>query len=140
MKQADVIKRTILSEKAYKLMEKGLYTFLVDSRATKKQIAKAVSDQFAVKVKKVNVLSKFSKMKRIAKTRKVTKVGGGKKAIVYLASGQKIAALSPKSASTASKNKDKKAEGPERSRREKEVEKVSPEGSKILSEVEGKEG
>ena len=101
----DVIKKTILSEKAYKLMEKGLYTFLVDRRVTKKQIAKAVTDQFSVQVKKVNVLSKFSKMKRIAKTRKETKVGGGKKAIVYLAAGQKIAALSPKSAAKESKSK-----------------------------------
>ena len=120
MKQSDIIKKSILSEKAYKLMEKGLYTFLVDSRATKNQIAKAVSDQFTVQVKKVNVLSKFSKMKRIAKTRKQTEVGGGKKAIVYLAGGQKIAALSPKA--TAKETKVKK------SMKDKDVQVTSAEG------------
>ena len=100
-----IIKKTILSEKAYRLMERGLYTFLVDERATKKQIAKAVKNQFSVDIKKVNVLSRATKTKRIAKTRKETEVGGGKKAIVYLKPGQKIAVLSPKA-----------AEGPKRSR------------------------
>lgn len=102
----DVIKKTILSEKAYKLMEKGLYTFLVDARANKKQIAKAVKNQFSVEVAKVNVLSKSTKMKRIAKTRKETEVGGGKKAIVYLKPGQKIAVLSPKAAAKEPKQKN----------------------------------
>ena len=120
MKQIDVIKKTILSEKAYNLMEKGLYTFLVDARATKKQIAKAVKDQFAVEVKKVNVLSKTSKQKRIQKTRKVTEVGGGKKAIVYLASGQKISALSPKVETKKTKST--------KSTKDKDVQVVSAEG------------
>ena len=129
MNQSDILYKTILSEKAYKLMEGGLYTFLVDKRSSKAQIAKAVEKQFSVKVKKVNVLSKSSKMKRIAKTRKETQVGGGKKAIVYLAAGQKIAALSPKTAAKETKNKKSmKAEGPERSRRDKDVEKISAEG------------
>lgn len=101
----DVIKKTILSEKAYKLMEKGLYTFLVDTRANKKQIAKAVSNQFAVEVKKVNVMTKSTKMKKIAKTKKEAQVGGGKKAIVYLKPGQKIAVLSPKAAAKEPKAK-----------------------------------
>lgn len=127
MKNIDVIKGTILSEKAYKLMEKGIYTFLVETHATKKQIAKAVGDQFAVEVQKVNVLNQSTKMKRIAKTRKQARVGGGKKAIVYLAAGQKIAALSPK-AETKKSTKSKKAEGPERSRRDKDIQVVSTEG------------
>ena len=128
----EVIKKTILSEKAYKLMEKGLYTFLVDSRATKAQIAKAVNNQFAVEVKKVNVLNQSSKMKKIAKTRKTTEVGGGKKAIVYLKPGQKIAVLSPKSA-TGPERSRRTAKEPKnkRSMKDKDVEKVS---------VEGKEG
>lgn len=114
MKPSDVIKKAILSEKAVKLMEKGIYTFLVTRQATKDEIAKAITDQFAVSVAKVNVASFAPKTKRIASSRKQTKIGGGTKAIVWLAPGQTIASLSPKA---------KKA-----SKKEKEVEKVSVEG------------
>jgi len=117
MNQAQIIQKAILSEKAYKLMEKGAYTFLVDKKATKKEIAKSVAGQFSVKVRKVNILKSAQKRKRIGKTRKSTLVGGGKKAIVWLASGQTIAMLSPKS---KEKSKSKK--------KEKEIEKVSAEG------------
>ena len=49
-----MIKQALLSEKAYKQMEKGIYTFLVDPRITKDEIAKLIEGQFSVKVKKVN--------------------------------------------------------------------------------------
>lgn len=126
MKPTDVIKTSILSEKAYKLMENGIYTFLVDKRSTKNQIVKAVENQFAVNVIRVNVSKKSFKMKRIGRTRKQAKVGGGKKAIVYLKTGQNIAILSPKSKKET--KSIKKAEGSERSRRDKDVQKVSAEG------------
>ena len=160
MKSTDVIKKAILSEKAYKLMEKGIYTFLVDYRATKNQIAQAVKKQFSVDVKRVNILAVASKKKRVGRTRKFTDVGGGKKAHLTLAPGQNIPMLSPKKEGKAKKATSKKAEGPvvdpERSRREqsrrgKDVEKTSAvEGPKAssslsdlgvedLSKVEGKE-
>jgi len=82
MKTTDVIKKAILSEKAYKQMEKSIYTFLVDARSTKDQIEKQVEKQFSVEVQKVNVATRAFKTKRIARTRKETKTGGGKKAIV----------------------------------------------------------
>jgi len=125
MKLSDIVQKSILSEKAYKQMEVGIYTFMVNPQATKKQVAQAVKQQFAVDVKKVNVAPKAAKSKRIAKTRKFTSVGGGKKAIVYLAAGQNIAMLSPK---TKKEIKSKKAEGRKRSRREKDVQKTSTEG------------
>lgn len=114
------IKKPILSEKAYTLMQKGVYTFLVDEKATKEHIAKSVASQFSVEVTKVNVTRIQSKQKRVAKTRKTTEVGGGKKATVWLKKGQSIASLLPK----AESKKVTKKSG------EKEVEVA----------VEGKEG
>lgn len=100
-----VIKRAILSEKAYKDMEVAIYSFLVDERASKDDIKKAVENQFAVNVQKVNVNSVSAKSKRVTGTRKTTSVGGGKKARVYLVKGQNIALLSPKSEKKEKKEK-----------------------------------
>lgn len=122
MKQGDVLQKAILSEKAYRLMEKGIYTFFVSKAASKEDVKDMVQNMFSVSVKKVNVAMVGSKQKKIAKTRKTVTVGGGKKAIVYLKAGQTISVLSPK---TESKVKKTKKTG------EKDVEKVS---------VEGKEG
>lgn len=99
----NILRSPILSEKAYKHMEKGIYTFMVDTKSDKKQIAKIIESQFNVKVTKVNVSKKARKSKRIANSRKEVLVGGGKKATVWLAKGQSIAILSPKS-----EKKDKK--------------------------------
>lgn len=119
----NIVRKPILSEKAYKQMEKGIYVFQVSKNSSKKQIASEIKKQFNVEVVKVNVLKTAPKSKRIAKTRKQAQVGGGKKAMVYLAKGQNIAVLSPKT----DKEKSTKNKGP----KEKDVQKVS---------VEGKEG
>jgi len=107
MKLKSVIKKAILSEKAYKQMEKGIYTFLVVTQATKNAVAKQVFSQFGVDVMRVNMTNIAPKTKRVAKTRKQVKTGGGKKAIVYLKSGQTIAMLMPKSETKGKKPKDK---------------------------------
>lgn len=112
-----------MTEKAHMLMAKGVYTFLVDKRATKKDVAAAVHDLFSVDAVWVNISPLPTKQKRIAKTRNFTTVGSGKKAIVKLKAGQTISAMSPKNES-----KDKKTK---KSNAEKEVVKVN---------VEGKEG
>lgn len=106
MNTAYVLKNALLSEKAYAQMEQGIYTFWVDTRASKDTVKKAVEKQFAVSVTKVNITKSASKSKRIANTRKMTKVGGGKKAIVWLASGQNISMLLPKT--EAKKTKEAK--------------------------------
>jgi large subunit ribosomal protein L23 len=100
-----LIQKAILSEKAYALMEQGIYTFVVSKAADKKEIKKAVENQFSTKVSKIRFLSFPAKTKRVTGTRKTTQVGGGKKAIVTLAKGEKIAMLSPK---TESKRQEKK--------------------------------
>ena len=121
MNLTSFIKAPILSEKTYKQMEKGIYTFLVDKRSTKPQIAKAIADQFSVKVKRVNVIVKSTMMKKIAKTRKQTTVGGGKKAIVILTAGQQIAMLMPKAESKKSqKSRQKSGQAPVKSQSDKE--------------------
>ena len=121
MKPTDVIKKAILSEKAYKQMEKSIYTFLVDARSTKDQIEKQVEKQFSVEVQKVNVATRAFKTKRIARTRKETKTGGGKKAIVWLKAGQSIAMISPKKESEKSKKRHP-------SPKEKDIQTTSAEG------------
>ncbi len=118
MKIINFIKSPILSEKAYKQMEKGAYTFLVEKGANKANIKKAIASHFSVKVKKVNITMMQPKTKKIARTRKTTTVGGGKKATVWLEKGQTITNLLPKSES----KKPTKKSG------EKEIEKSSVEG------------
>lgn len=112
MNLGHVIKKAILSEKAYKDMEVSIYSFLVDDRASKDEIRKAVENQFSTKVQKVNVQAISSKSKRITGTRKVTSVGGGKKARVYLEKGQNITLLSPKKESKLPTVKETKKQPP----------------------------
>ena len=91
-----ILKKAVLSEKAYAQMKRGIYTFLIDERAKKADVAKSVEAQFGVKVKEVRVLRFAPKTKRILKSRKTALSGGGKKALVTLSSGQSIALLAPK--------------------------------------------
>ncbi|MCR4324580.1 MAG: 50S ribosomal protein L23 [Candidatus Curtissbacteria bacterium] len=120
MTNKNIVQKAILSEKAYGLMEKGIYTFMVEKHSTKEEIAKYVQNLFSVDVVNVNIASVKPKTKRVNKTKKFTKSGGGKKAIVTLKAGQKIAILSPKTASKKTKTSGK----------EKDVE---------IANIEGKE-
>jgi len=43
MKKINSIKEAVLSEKAYKLMEKGVYVFLIDRQMKKNEIAKIIN-------------------------------------------------------------------------------------------------
>lgn len=96
MNSSYIIKNAVLSEKAYAQMEKGVYTFLVDSRATKGEIKNVIEKQFSTTVVRVNVMNKSAKNRRITGTRKQVLTGQGRKAIVYLKAGERIAMLSPK--------------------------------------------
>ena len=109
MKTSYVIKKALLSEKAYSFMESGIYSFFVNKTATKYEIKKAVEKQFSVKVKKVNVLTMSGKKKKISGTRKQVSTGVGKKALVYLIPGQSIALLSPKKEAEKKTSKVSKA-------------------------------
>ena len=67
----DIIKRPILTEKAYEGMDEKRYVFEVDVHANKAEIKAAVETVFAddgVKVEKVNTLRTLGKMKRQGRT------------------------------------------------------------------------
>ena len=67
----DIIKRPILTEKAYEGIDEKRYVFEVDFHANKAEIKKAIETVFAddgVKVDKVNTLRTLGKMKRQGRT------------------------------------------------------------------------
>ncbi len=88
MEARDIIKRPIITEKSYRLIEDNRYTFEVDRRAAKPQIAQAIEEIFDVRVKKVNVISVPGKAKR--RGRVVGRTRSWKKAIVTLHEGDSI--------------------------------------------------
>ena len=78
----DIIKKPLLTEKAYKDFAAKKYVFQVDSRATKLMIKAAVEEIFKVKVDKVNTMNVRGKLKRQGRTEGFT--SKYKKAIVQL--------------------------------------------------------
>lgn len=57
MRASEVIKRVVITQDAVSLIEKeNKITFMVDPRATKKDIKRAVEELYGVKVIKVNTL------------------------------------------------------------------------------------
>jgi large subunit ribosomal protein L23 len=60
----DIIIRPVLTEKSYDEISNKKYTFLVDIRANKTEIKKAVEAIFGVKVDSVNTLRQEGKLKR----------------------------------------------------------------------------
>jgi len=88
MEAREIIVRPIITEKTYQLIELNKYSFEVDKRANKPQIAKAVEEIFEVKVKKVNTLPVHGKKKRRGRIEGTTR--SWKKAIVTLVEGDRI--------------------------------------------------
>lgn len=78
----------VVSEKSYALIGEGKYTFRVNDRAHKTQIAHAVEEIFDVKVAAVRTSKVRSKPKRRGLHQGRTR--GWKKAIVQLAPGERI--------------------------------------------------
>ena len=89
MKDArDIVKRPIITEKSYGLMNEGKYTFEVDKKANKLEVKQACEKLFDVKVEKVNIMNVRPKKRRVGKYTGLTP--SMKKAIVTLAEGQTI--------------------------------------------------
>lgn len=86
----DIIIRPVVSEKSYALFDTGVYTFLVDKRSNKIEIRQAVEEIFSVRVKKVNVLNRKGKRKRNRRNGTFGTRSSTKRAIITLASGDKI--------------------------------------------------
>jgi large subunit ribosomal protein L23 len=83
-----VIVRPVVSEKSYALIAEGKYTFRVNDRAHKTQIAAAVEEIFGVGVAAVRTSKVRAKPKRRGIS--VGKTRGWKKAVVQLGPGEQI--------------------------------------------------
>lgn len=89
MKSAySIILKPVVSEKSYGLSDAGVYTFVVDHRANKVEIGKAIEEIFSVKVAKVNTLNRKGKRKRSRKTGTYSNLPNTKRAMVTLKEGQ----------------------------------------------------
>ena len=88
MDARDVIVRPIVSERSFEMIEHGRYTFEVDKRATKPQIAAAVAEVFGVTVTGVNTMNVSGKPRKLRYAKGITR--SWKKAIVTLKEGDSI--------------------------------------------------
>ena len=104
MKPEEIIIAPVVTEKSNDELQEGKYTFKVNKKATKVEIAKAIEKLFEVKVLKVNTMKVNGKKKRVGYH--VGKTSDWKKAIVtidtnpadetYLTKGGKQAKASKK--------------------------------------------
>lgn len=83
-----IIKNPRITEKASFAQERNVYTFDISPSANKTEIKKAIFTLYKVKPVKVNVLS--VPRKNIMSKGKAGVKGGGRKALVYLKTGDKI--------------------------------------------------
>lgn len=84
-----LIKKPIISEKSFGLAAKGVYSFIVDKRSDKKQLAVEVKEVFKVDAVSVNIINIPGKVKRNKKG--YGKRSDIKKALIKIKDGQKIA-------------------------------------------------
>jgi large subunit ribosomal protein L23 len=92
MNPYEIIIRPVVTEKSNIASELGQYTFLVDRRANKVEIAEAISYIFDVDVIKVRVMNQAPKFGRWGRKR-VQRKSAYKKAIVTLPPNQRIEAF-----------------------------------------------
>jgi large subunit ribosomal protein L23 len=88
MDAREVVVRPVVSERSYEMIEHNRYTFEVDKRARKPEIASAVAEIFKVTVVKVNTMNVPGKSRRVRFAKGMT--SSWKKAIVTLKQGDKI--------------------------------------------------
>ena len=88
----DIIKKPVVTEASMVATAERQYTFVVDKRATKNEIAKAVEKIFEVKVERVNTMNYDGKKKRMGAGRP-GKRADWKKAIVKLTEDSKTIEL-----------------------------------------------
>ena len=84
----DIIIKPLITERTTDLMEEHKYTFIVDQKANKIDIKKAIEDIFKVKVVAVNTMNYSGKKRRMGRYPEGTKPGY-KKAIVKLSEDSK---------------------------------------------------
>jgi len=84
----DIIIRPVISEHSIELMDENKYTFIVDKKANKSEIKKAIEEIFNVSVIRISTLKVRGKKRRMGRFE--GKTPEKKKAIVTLKSGDKI--------------------------------------------------
>jgi large subunit ribosomal protein L23 len=92
----EIIYGPVITEKAYSLYQEGRYTFKVDKRATKPEIAKALEDHYqdqGIQVARVHTITMHGKKRRTGRRGVNGHTPSWKKAIVTLAPGQKLEGL-----------------------------------------------
>jgi len=87
---ADVLLRPVLTEKSWRDMEDGKYTFAVSQQATKVAVRQAVEELFDVKVEKVWASRRPGKPRRTRMDRRHGRTPAEKRAVVKLAPGHRI--------------------------------------------------
>jgi large subunit ribosomal protein L23 len=85
-----ILLRPVVSEKTYALMDRNVYVFVIDPRATKIEVRHAVEEAFGVKVHHVNTLNRKGKASRNRRTNTPGKRPDTKRAFVTLQAGDKI--------------------------------------------------
>ncbi|MDD2679888.1 MAG: 50S ribosomal protein L23 [Candidatus Omnitrophica bacterium] len=84
----DIVKSLMRTEKSTQYEPDAKYLFLVDLKANKIQIKRAVEQLYKVKVKGVNTFVSSGKLKRVR--HQLGRTPETKKAVVTLQAGQKI--------------------------------------------------
>src|SRR5262245_10673726 len=87
-----IIVSPVITEKSRMAADSGNYTFIVNRRANKIEIAQAISHIFDVDVVRVRIINKAPKFGRWGR-KKVQRKSAEKKAIVTLLPGQRIDAF-----------------------------------------------
>jgi large subunit ribosomal protein L23 len=88
MDAREIVRRPVVSEKSYSMIEHNRYTFEVEKTARKPEIARAVEEIFKVTVVKVNTMNVPGKSRRVRFAKGMTPAW--KKAVVTLKEGDKI--------------------------------------------------
>ena len=91
-----IIKKPLVTEKAIAAQSVGKYSFIVDNKATKGQIATVFQSYFGIKPLKINLFTVKGKVKTNWKTRNPIIRPDRKKAIVTIKKDQKIDLLTLK--------------------------------------------
>lgn len=87
-----LVKQAWITERAGDLTKEGKYIFIVDARAAKPEIKKAIELIYNTKVADVNVMNVKGKTKRLG--RNIGRTSETRKAIVTLKKGYKIDVMS----------------------------------------------
>src|SRR3989344_2376917 len=83
-----LIKQPWITERAASLSPLRKYIFVVDWKANKPEVKKAIESIYGVKVAEVNVINIKGKIRRFGKS--IGRIPGKKKAVVTLKKGHKI--------------------------------------------------